>query len=142
MTQDTTDARLHTLEQSIKRLEQVNKKIAEYVTEQELLTEEIIAAIGHDHSGERSYEVDKWTVKCRTPMTYSLDTKAYKKGDVFLDAQFNPIQESITYKVDKKLYDTYIVTAPESARLALVKLITLKPAKQSVTIGYKKVGGK
>jgi site-specific DNA-adenine methylase len=132
--QDTTAARQYTLEDSIKKLEATNKKLAKLTLEKEALTAEIIAGIGHQHEGERSYEVNEWKVTVKTPMIYSLDTKAYKSGDVYLDPEFDPIKQSITYTVDKKRFEECMTLAPAEVRETLCELVTKKPSKASVSL--------
>jgi len=124
----------NTLEDSIKLLEATNKKIAKLTIQKEELTSSIIATIGHNYEGEKSYEFSEWKVTCKTPMIYSLDTKAYRERGVFLDDAFNPVKESIAYTVDKKKFEEYMQIAPESVRNALCELVTKKPGKSSVTL--------
>lgn len=85
----------------------------------------------------RTYEHGTWSVKAKTPYIYSFDKKAYCSGEVFLDDAFNPIEESISYKVNREKAEEYMQTAPGSARDALLRLITKKPGKQSVVITAK-----
>lgn len=127
--------RAESLEQNIKQLESVNKRIAKLLVEKEALTDSIIAGIGHDYEGQRTYQFNEWDITAKTPYIYSLNTKKYKAGDVYLDEAFNPIQESVSYKVNRELAEEYMNTAPASARSALLELITKKPGKASVTIG-------
>lgn len=129
------DERQYTLEESVKKLESVNKKLAKLTLEKEELTKIIIAALGHEKAGQATYQVNEYKVTCKTPSIYSLDTKAWKEGDVYLPAEFNPIKESVSYTVDKKLYDDYFNLAPESVRESLVRLVTIKPGKVGVTLG-------
>jgi hypothetical protein len=126
--------RQYVLEDSIVRLQKVNDKIATLLLEQEDLTKAIIAALGHEHAGERTYEHQKWKITCRTPNTYSLDTKVYKSGDIYLPSEFDPIKTSTTFTVDKKMFDHYIAIAPVNVRTLLNELVTIKPGKQSVII--------
>jgi len=132
---DNSQERQCVLEDSIKQLESVNKKLAKLTLEKEELTQTIIAALGHEKEGQRTYDVGIYKVTAKTPNIYSLDTRAYKNGDVYLDPQFDPIKQSVTYTVDKKLFDKYYNDAPESVREALVSLVTVKPGKASVSVG-------
>jgi hypothetical protein len=132
--QDNTEARQYTLEASIKKLEAVNKKLAKLTLEKEALTAEIIAGLAHNHEGERSYEVNEWKVTIKTPMIYSLDTKAYKQGDIYIDPEFDPVKQSITYTVDKKRFEECMTLAPAGVREALCELVTKKPGKESISI--------
>jgi hypothetical protein len=132
--QDTTECRAWTLEDRIKKLEAVNKRLAKINLEKEALTAEIIACLGHKKDGQTTYEVSEWKVTVKTPMILSLDTKAYKSGAVYLDEAFNPIQEQVSYKVDRKKFELYMETAPASVRESLTELVTLKPGKASVSV--------
>jgi hypothetical protein len=125
------------LDDQINNLEAVNKKIAKLLVEKEELTASIISLIGHAHEGERTYEHGEWQIKARTPFIYSLNTKMYRSGEVFLDDFFNPIEESISYKVNREKAEEYMQTAPSSARDALLKLITKKEGKKSVVLTAK-----
>ncbi len=122
------------LAESIKELECVNKKLAKLLVRREELTADIIGALDHEHAGQRTYEYDIWKITCKTPNTYSLNTKLYKSGDIYLEPEFNPIKESVTYTVDKSLFDKYYSTAPEATRESLLELVTVKPGKESVSI--------
>lgn len=131
------NVREETLECAIKRLEVVNKKLAKLLVEKEELTASIITALGHEHEGEKTYEHGATSIKIRTPFIYSLNTKMYRSGEVFLEDAFNPIEESVSFKVNREKAEEYMQTAPGSARDALLKLITKKPGKQSVLITTK-----
>lgn len=128
------EERRYILEDAVKKLDSVNKKIAKLTLEKEALTKEIISALGHEKEGQITYPVGHKKVTCKTPMIYSLDKKAYESGDIYLPSEFDPIKKCITYSVDKKLCEQYMATSPKSAREALFELITKKPGKPSVTI--------
>jgi hypothetical protein len=120
------------LEASIKRLVRVNRQIAKLTVCKEELTSSIINAFGHNHEGQKSYDFGVWKVECKTPMIYSLDKKAY--ADSKIPAEFNPVKESVSYTIDKKLCDAYVATAPKKIRNLLAELIDKKPGKAGVTI--------
>lgn len=124
------------LEDAIKQLQNINKKLAQLTLEKEKLTETIILSIGHKHEGERSYEVGTWKVTCKTPFTYSLNKKMYEANDVYLPDEFNPIEQTFSYKVNKRECDYYMTVAPKSVRDGLLELITKKPGKASVAIQF------
>lgn len=132
---EVTDREL-CLEDSIKQLQSTNKKLAQLTLEKERLTDTIISSIGHAHEGERSYEVGVWKVTCRTPFIYSLDKKMYESNDVYIPDEFNPIEQSFSYKVNKKECDYYMTVAPKSVRDGLLELITKKPGKASVAVNF------
>lgn len=122
------------LADQIRELEKVNKQLAKLTLRKEELTDMIITAMGHQHEGQRSYEYDTWKVEIKTPFVYSLNKKLYESGNVTLPDNFNPIKESISYSIDKKLCDKYLESAPKKVRDVLVELIDKKPGKASVTI--------
>lgn len=132
---NNTEERQYTLEQSVKQLDKVKKKLKKLKLEEEALTNEIIAALGHEKEGQSTYDVDCWKVTCKTPFIYSLDTNAYKNGDVYLDPAFDPVKQTVKYEVVKSLYDKYFNASPLETRKALDKLVTIKPGKKTVTVG-------
>lgn len=130
------EERQYTLEQSVKQLESVNKKIAKLTIEKESLTKEIIAALGHEKEGQKSYDIGVYKVTAKTPNIYALDKSAYVSGDIYLPSEFDPIKKSETFTVDKKLFDQYYNSAPKNIRESLVNLVTVKPGKASISVGY------
>lgn len=122
------------LNEYIKEMEQINKKLAKLTKRKEELTSLIIDELGHNQEGQKSYDFEMWKIECKTPFIYSLDKKAYESGDVYLPAEFNPVKSSVSYTVDKKLCDKYMSEAPLSVREALAQLIEKKPGKPSVAI--------
>jgi len=116
------------------RLQVINDKISALEIEKKGITAAIISDIGHAHSGEKSYEVGDLKVTCRTPVILSLDKKAYESGDVYLMPEFDPIDASTSYKINRARYESYLDRAPMSVREALDKLVTKKDGKASVVI--------
>jgi len=129
-----TDSQEHCLADSIKELEKVNKQLSKLAVRKEELTGLIIGALEHDHEGQKSYDYGVWRIECKTPFIYSLNKKRYESGKVKLPDEFNPIKESVSYAVDKKLCDQYMLGAPKKVRDALAELIDKKPGKPGVTI--------
>ena len=134
---NNVDEREYVLEQSLERIREVNEEIANLTVEKEKLTDEIIAALGHEKAGQQSYAHGKYKITCKTPNIYSLDKAAYMNGDVYLEDNFNPIRETKAYTVDKALFEHYYATSPESVRESLVRLVTVKPGKPSVSVGVR-----
>jgi citrate synthase len=133
---DTTIEREYVLAGAIEELETVNAEIAKLTVRREELTREIIAAVGHDKEGQKSYNYREWKVTCKTPNIYALDTRAYKSGKVFLPEEDDPVKQSITYTVDKKRFQECYKNATDLVRDSLNKLITVKPGKPSVSVEY------
>lgn len=118
----------------IERLQELRGKIKTLEVEEKGLIQAILADIGHDHKGSRTYEVGTYKVECKTPVTLSLDKKAYESGDVYLPDAFDPIQTSVSYKVDRSKYLSMLEIAPESVRDAIHALIVEKDGKPNVVI--------
>lgn len=131
---DTTNEQENCLADSVKELEKVNKQLAKLVLRKEELTDMIIGALEHDHEGQKSYEYGVWKIEVKTPFVYSLNKKKYESGDIKLPDNFNPIKESVSYSVDKRLCDQYMMDAPKKVRDALAELIDKKPGKAGITI--------
>lgn len=124
----------HYLTVNIKELDSLNKKLAKLLLRKEELTENIIGAFGHCHEGQRQYEYDVWKVEIKTPCIYSLNKNRYESGEISIPHEFNPIKQSISYSVDKKLCDKYLESAPVDIRDLLIEIIDKKPGKASVTL--------
>jgi len=122
------------LDDSINQLNTVNKRLAKLNVMREELVSHIIGAIGHEHEGQKTYEYGLWRVEVKTPFVYSLNKKAYESGDFKIPDEFNPVKQSISYSIDKKLCDSYITRAPKEVRDALIELIDKKPGKANVCI--------
>lgn len=120
--------------EKVTELQKVNKQLAKLLLKKEELTTDLIEALEHDHEGQKTYEYGEWKIEVKTPFVYSLNKTAYKSGDIYLPTEFNPIKESVTYTVDKKLCDKFMAEAPKKVRDALVELIDKKPGKAAVTI--------
>jgi hypothetical protein len=118
----------------IKELDKVNKQIAKLTLLKEELTDNIIKTFGHQHEGQKTYEHESWKIEIRTPFIYSLNKKLYESGDVKLPEKFNPIKEAVSYSIDKRLCDQYMIDAPQKVKDALIELIEKKPGKPGVTI--------
>lgn len=122
------------LSSSIQELQKVNKQLAKLSLRKEELTSSIIAGLGHQHEGQRTYEHHTWRVEIKTPFVYSLNKKLYESKKSHIPDDFNPIRESISYFIDKRLCDHYIENSPNNVKGILVDLIDKKPGKASVTI--------
>jgi hypothetical protein len=130
---DTQDYRHH-VNDSLKELELVNKKLSKLLLRKEELTEEVISLFDHKHEGQKTYEFDTWKVEIRTPCTYSLDKKLYESGRFSLPAEYNPIKQSVSYTIDKRLCDDYITKAPKKVKDMLIELVKKAPGKPAVIV--------
>jgi hypothetical protein len=122
------------LSTSIEALDKVNKQLAKLSLQKEGLTEAIIAAFGHQHEGQRTYDYQAWKVEIKTPIIYSLNKKLYESTKSHLPEEFNPVKESVSYSIDKRLCDHYIENSPTEVKSILVDLIDKKPGKASISI--------
>lgn len=122
------------LEDSIKQLDTVNRRIAKLLVMKEELVDNIIGALEHEHEGQKTYEYGVWRLEVKTPFVYSLNKKEYESGQFNIPEKFNPIKQSVSYSVDKGLCDKYMQTAPKEVREMLVELIDKKPGKANVCI--------
>lgn len=129
-----TSEREHYLDLSIKELNKINSQLAKLLNRKNELIEIIIGALGHEHEGQKSYEYGVWKIEIKTPHVYSLNKKLYESGEYKIPKKFNPIKESVSYSIDKRLCDLYILEAPEEVRDALVNLIDKKPGKAGITL--------
>lgn len=120
--------------EGIKELQQINKKIAALNLRKEELTDEIIGLLDHQHEGQKSYEYGVWKIEVKTPFVYSLNKKLYESGEIKLPDDFNPIKQSVSYSVDKRLCDKFMKDAPKKVRDSLAELIDKKPGKAGITI--------
>lgn len=131
---DSTNIQEHCFVVALNELQDINKQLEALLIRKDELTRDIIGALEHDHEGQKSYEYGSWKIEVKTPFVYSLDKKKYESGDVNLPDNYNPIKEYISYSVDKRLCDQYMMNAPEDVRDALIELIDKKPGKAGITI--------
>mgnify|MGYP001588485461 CR=1 FL=1 len=128
---DSSEMQRH-LESCIKIYQDTNKTLADLLLIKEKATREIIAALNHTKDGQKTYEFQCWKIEVKTPLVYSLDKKKYEKA--LIPHEFNPVKESITYTIDKKLCDKFLNEAPDDIRDVLFDLIEVKPGKANVLI--------
>lgn len=120
--------------ESLLELQEVNKHLAQLLLRKETITENIIEALQHDHEGQKSYQYGIWKIEIHTPFVYSLNKKLYESGEIKLPDNYNPIKESISYSLDKRLVDKYMQEAPVDVRDALIELIDKKPGKANIVV--------
>lgn len=125
------------LRESILELQKVTKKIAQLTQEKEVLIHEIIKALKHKHKGQKSYEFEEFKLEVRTPTIYSLDTKLYEELQESIPEEYNPVKETTSFKIDKKLCDEYLKKAPDDVKSLLIDLIEEKPGKANVVVKYR-----
>jgi transposase len=119
---------------SVKALEKVNKQLAKLLAQKEELTKNIIDSLEHDHEGQKTYEYGVWKIEVKTPCVFSLNKKLYESGEFKLPSEFNPIKQSVSYSIDKRLCEKYMTDSPKKVREALIELIEKKPGKASVCL--------
>jgi hypothetical protein len=122
------------LDDSIKELSSVNRKLSKLALRKEELAELIINVLGHNHEGQRTYEHSRWKIEVKTPFSYSLNKKLYESGTFVIPEQYNPIKQGVTYTVNARNCDKFLEEAPREVRDMLAELIDKKPGKASVTL--------
>jgi hypothetical protein len=122
------------MDEAIKELNSVNKKLAKLALRKEDLIKDIIAGFGHKKEGQTTYEHGVWKVEVKTPFTYTLDKKKYESGKYKLPEKYNPIKESVSYSLDKRLCEEYVQNAPPTVKKTLIELVEKKPGKPNVVI--------
>jgi len=120
--------------ESVTELQRINKSIAKLNLRKEELTSSIIESLDHDHVGQKTYEYGVWKIEVKTPVDYALNKKLYESGEIQLPEDFNPIKQSFSYSVNKKLCEEYMTKAPKKVRDALAELIEIRPGKAAVNI--------
>lgn len=124
------------LDNDIKELDRVNKQIAKLLLKKDSLTKNIISILGHNHEGQKTYEYSIYKLEIKTPVYLSLDKKKYASGKFYLPPEFNPITVSntVSYAIDKRLYNNCISSAPRETILALSELITKTDGNKTIEI--------
>ena len=118
----------------VRELESINENLARLKLEKEEVEASIIAAIGHDYEGSKTYEVRDRSITIKTESIYALDKKAYISGDYYLPPEFDPVLQKVSYEVNKKLYNSFYASSPFSVRQILDTLIEKKAAKPNVSL--------
>lgn len=131
---DDTILKQQLLDQNIEEMQIINAQLANLMLRKEELTNEIIGVFDHEHEGQKTYKYNMWKIEIKTPCVYSLNKKMYESKISKIPSQFNPIKQSVSYSIDKRLCDQYIKDAPKKVRDILVELIEKKPGKSSVCI--------
>ncbi len=118
----------------VTELKNVNKEIEALQLRKEELTHLIIETLDHAHEGVKTYDYGNLKLEVKTPFVYALDKKKYESGEFTLPDNFNPVKQSVSYSIDKRLCDRYMNDAPHEVRAILAELIDKKPGKAGITI--------
>lgn len=121
----------------IDELDIINKTLSQVKVEKDAIEQEIQSLIGHAHVGHRTYEIGPRKITIKVDQSYSLNTKLYKSGDIYLPPEFDPIKAQTTFKVNQALFDRYENEAPEEVRGILNTLVTKNKERLSIVIGNK-----
>lgn len=130
----------HTIEkedfinEKLNELNDINEQLKNLVLIKENLTQKIVSALNHNHEGQKTYDCGNWSIEVKTPYIYSFNKKLYEASDIRIPNKFNPVKESTSYSIDKRLCDKYINEAPKEIKEQLILLIEKKPGKASITI--------
>lgn len=119
---------------TIVKLEKITKNLALLALERDALNQELIELFSHDYEGQKSYSEGIWRVTIKTPCVYSLNKAKYLALKDSLPEEFNPVKESVSYIVDKKACDKFVISAPKQIISLIGEMIEKKPGKASLTI--------
>lgn len=122
------------INEKVKALDFVNYQISELAEIKQKLELEIIESLEHVHEGQKSYEVGKYKVTVKTDYIYSLDKEEYAVLKSHLPQEFNPVKESISYTIDKRIIKKAEDYASSDDLMLLGKLISKKPGKPNVKV--------
>ncbi len=119
--------------ESVNELQRITKEIERLGLLKDMLTRDIISCLSHEHGGQKTYEYAGGKMEVKAPCVYSLDKKKYESGEFVLPDNFNPVKESVSYSIDKRLCEKYMQEAPQEVRDILIELIEKKPGKASIS---------
>lgn len=134
------------IERMLADLHEVNEKVAfladiKRKVEQKILEELKLAEFGDNgkvlsvaHNGAQSHQYGKYKVIFKTPVLWKLNKKEYIIHKHHLREEFNPVIESISYRVsNSKLDDIYVYGSAED-KAALDAFIEKDYSKPSITL--------
>lgn len=124
----------HILIDNIKSLDFVNFQIAELLTIKQKIEDSIIEGLEHTHEGAKTYAVDKYKVTIKTDFIYSLDKEEYQVIKSKIPTEFNPVKESTSYLIDKRIIKNAEQYASTDELMLLSQIITKKPSKPNVKV--------
>jgi hypothetical protein len=129
-----TDTQKSVFFESVTELQKINKSLSKLLLRKEEVSAQIICALEHNHDGQKTYEYKKWKIEVKTPCVYSLNKNKYESYKNEIPEDFNPVRQSISYSIDKRLCEKYMVEAPKKIRAVLIDLIEKKSGKPTVAI--------
>lgn len=122
------------INEKVKALDFVNYQMSELVEIKQKLELEIIEDLKHVHEGQKSYDIGKYKVTIKTDYIYSLDKEEYGVMKSHIPQEFNPVKESVSYTIDKRIIKKAEEYASNDDLMLLGKLISKKPGKPNVKV--------
>ena len=121
----------------IKTLENVNFQLAELKRIKEELEATIIKEVEHDKVGQKTYIFDKYALTVKTEYNYILNKKEYADldGESLIPERWNPIEETMVYKINKAQLKSAYEYAGDDVVALLDEFIKPSPAKPHIKIG-------
>lgn len=134
------------IERMLADLQKVNEKVAYLAdikrkVEQKILEELDLAKFGADgkvlsiaHNGAQTHEYGKYKVIFKTPVLWKLNKKEYIVHKHHLRDEFNPVIESISYRISNSKLDDIAMYGSSEDRAALEAFIEKDYSKPSITL--------
>lgn len=117
-----------------KTLNQVNYQIAELNTMKSELEQRLAAALEHGSEEQRTYNEGRYKIIIRSGIIYSLNKEEYEILGKRLPVQFDFVNKSVKYDINKKIIRDIYSYGSRSDIDVLESIVTKKPAKLNVTI--------
>lgn len=134
------------LEETIKNLDLINFQIAELKELKEQVEKKLVRdmnLVSYDdngsiksvaHDGEQSKIIGKYKVKIKTPSLWKINAKEYQIVKSRLRQEFDPVKQSVTYRVDKKVLETIKSYGSNEDQEMIESFLTLDYSKPSITL--------
>lgn len=111
----------------------LGRQIAQLELAREKLAENIISAIGHDHVGQKTYQLDGVKLTITTKENYTLDKSR-------LNVEWSeslPINRSYSYTLREKDFKAMMEHGNSEQKQMLAEIVTSKPAKPHIKMEWK-----
>lgn len=123
-----------TLEEDISTLDHVNYQIAELKRIKECIEDRIRYTLHDKEEGQKTYNVDTYSVTIKTGYNYRLNKEEYEVVGKRLNANFNPVKEVVKYEIDKKVVRDAEKYASQDELNLMSQFIVKSEAKPSIKI--------
>jgi hypothetical protein len=122
------------IKDTAKTLNQINYQIAELTTMKSELEQRLAAALEHGSEEQRTYNEGRYKIIIRSGIIYSLNKEEYEILGKRLPVQFDFVNKSVKYDINKKIIRDIYSYGSKSDIDVLESIVTKKPAKLNVTI--------